>query len=88
MTFKEEEIETFRNIFLSKKSLITDMPGCHSAVLWQDLQNPCVFMTYSIWDDASCLENYRNSDLFKDVWKRTKPLFSAQAQAWSLEESA
>jgi heme-degrading monooxygenase HmoA len=43
-------------------------------------------MTYSIWENTDALENYRKSDLFKEVWSQTKMLFAAPAQAWSLEQ--
>ena len=56
--------------------------------LYQDKTNPNVFFTYSYWDNESDLENYRNSDLFKGVWAKTKPLFNAKPEAWSVDKLA
>jgi hypothetical protein len=45
-----------------------------------------MFFTYSYWDDATDLENYRNSEFFKSVWAKTKVLFSEKPEAWSVNK--
>ena len=45
-----------------------------------------IFFTYSMWDSESSLNKYRESNTFKDIWSKTKPLFSNKAKAWSVEE--
>ena len=32
------------------------------------------------------LNNYRNSELFKDVWSKTKILFNKKPEAWSTKK--
>ncbi len=85
MTFRPESVEDFKALFNSKKELIAAMEGCSHVELLQDVDNRAIFFTYSLWDDATYLEAYRNSELFKDVWARTKVLFDAKPEAWSTE---
>ena len=44
-----------------------------------------ILFTYSSWNAAEDLENYRNSELFKETWSYVKSLFEAKAEAWSTE---
>lgn len=85
MTFKPGHVEEFKALFDSKKRFIAAMPGCSHVELLQDVDNPCIFFTYSLWDAPSQLEAYRHSDLFKDVWANTKVLFDAKPEAWSTQ---
>ncbi|WP_420601456.1 putative quinol monooxygenase [Flagellimonas sp.] len=84
LTFKPENIPSFEQIFETTKSGITDFEGCNMVELYQDLKNPCIFFTYSFWDNESDLENYRTSDFFKEVWGKTKLLFAEKPEAWSV----
>lgn len=84
MTFKPENIERFKDIFKASKDLISAMEGCLHVELLQDINNPCVFFTLSIWDDSKYLEAYRQSELFEGVWAKTKILFDAKPEAWSV----
>ena len=86
MTFKAEHIERFKDIFSVSQPLIKAMAGCQHVELLQDVDNPCVFFTLSIWDSTQCLDNYRHSDLFAGVWGKTKILFDAKPEAWSLNQ--
>lgn len=85
MTFKSENIERFKDIFNASKGLIGAMEGCQHVELLQDINNPCVFFTLSIWDDPKYLEAYRQSALFEGVWAKTKILFDAKPEAWSVK---
>lgn len=42
--------------------------------------------TLSHWESEENLEQYRQSELFKSTWAKTKVLFREKAQAWTLEE--
>jgi quinol monooxygenase YgiN len=86
MTFKPENIETFKNIFESSKNLIAARDGCRHVELLQDINDPCVFFTLSMWDDPQNLEAYRQSELFTGVWAKTKILFDAKPEAWSVKQ--
>ena len=84
MTFRPEAMETFRAQFAAHKEQIRAFPGCAHLELWQDRQRPEVFFTYSWWQQPEDLENYRQSAIFRDLWPRTRALFAAQPEAWSL----
>lgn len=86
MQFKPENIDAFKTIFKNSRDKIRAMEGCQDVELLQDLKDPCVFFTYSLWDDEKQLNAYRNSELFAGVWAATKALFNDRAQAWSLKE--
>lgn len=84
MTFKPDNIERFKEIFKASHHLISAMEGCQYVELLQDITNPCIFFTLSIWDDPKYLEAYRQSHLFEGVWAKTKVLFDAKPEAWSV----
>lgn len=84
MTFKPQNIEDFKHIFKDSKHHISKCKGCRGVELLQDTNNPCVFFTYSLWDTEIDLNNYRQSDLFNSIWAKTKVLFDARPEAWSL----
>ncbi|MBS9462179.1 antibiotic biosynthesis monooxygenase [Flagellimonas sp. 389] len=86
LTFKSENIASFKQIFETTKPSILAFEGCTLVELYQDLKNPCIFFTYSFWEKESDLENYRQSDFFKGVWSNTKTLFSEKPEAWSVEK--
>ena len=50
-----------------------------------DKSEPNIFFTYSFWKNEAALEAYRNSELFKNTWAKTKVLFNEKPQAWSVE---
>lgn len=83
MTFQKEKVEQFKQVFESSKDNIRNFPGVLYLELLQDDQDPCIFCTYSHWESANDLENYRHSELFKSTWAKTKPLFKSKAIAWS-----
>ena len=85
MTFKADCIERFKDIFNSSKTLIAAMEGCKHVELLQDINNPAIFFTLSIWEDPKYLEAYRQSELFAGVWAKTKILFDAKPEAWSVK---
>ena len=86
LTFKPENIPSFERIFNESKNGILAFEGCNLVELYQDLNNPCVFFTYSFWEKESDLEKYRTSDFFREVWGTTKKLFSEKPEAWSVNK--
>ena len=86
MEIKPNNVSAFVNIFKTNKNTITTFDGCQSVYLFRHINNQNIFFTYSIWDSESSLNKYRESNTFKDIWSKTKPLFSNKAKAWSLEE--
>ena len=84
MTFEPDKVEDFLKIFDTSKQYIRNMPGCSHLELLNDINSPTVFFTYSHWQSENDLMNYRNSQLFAGVWSKTKILFAAKAEAWSV----
>lgn len=85
MTFEKGKADTFLEVFNRSKMQIASFPGCKSLKLLRDTKDDHVFFTYSIWDEESSLQNYRNSELFAITWSQTKPLFRDKASAWSVQ---
>lgn len=83
MEFDPEKVEEFLSNFEENKTKIRASAGCYKLILLQDKDNTNIFFTYSYWVDEASLENYRNSELFKGVWAKTKVLFNAKPVAWS-----
>src|SRR3954467_4657948 len=84
MTFQPEKVNEFLELFERSKQSIRNMPGCTHLELLNDVSAPNIFFTYSYWENETHLDHYRNSDVFGDVWPRTKVLFAAEPKAWSL----
>jgi len=86
LTFKSENIIKFEQLFKETKQYIQDFEGCISLELLQDKTNPNIFFTYSQWTSEEHLNKYRNSDFFNSVWSKTKVLFDAKPEAWSMHK--
>jgi hypothetical protein len=86
MTFKEDKVAEFLANFNENKQNIRAVNGCNLLELYRDKQNVSTFFTYSYWDTEKDLENYRNSELFKSVWGKTKVLFDGKPEAWSVDK--
>jgi hypothetical protein len=86
MKFHENNIETFLMNFEEIKDKIRNYPGNQFLELYRDKSDTNIFFTYSYWNTENDLENYRNSDLFKSVWAKTKILFSDKPEAWSVDK--
>ncbi|HRE77039.1 MAG TPA: antibiotic biosynthesis monooxygenase [Flavobacterium sp.] len=86
MSFHEENIPKFLENFDLMKEKIRNAPGNRLLELYQDKNNPEIFFTYSYWETENDLENYRNSELFYDVWQFTKKLFNDKPEAWSVNK--
>ncbi len=86
MKFRKGESEAFLDIFNASKHLIRRRDGCQHLRLYSEAGLPEVFFTYSVWTSAAHLDAYRNSELFRTTWTKTKALFADKAEAWSVEE--
>lgn len=86
MTFKPDRVADFLENFHRHKEHIRQFDGCTHLELWQESGQPHVYFTYSWWEGEGKLENYRHSQLFKEVWSYTKSLFADKPQAWSLTQ--
>ena len=78
---KSKEFETFFN---QNKSKIISFEGCLHVELLRENETNSIYFTYSHWKHNSNLENYRNSKVFGDIWKKTKTYFNGKPEAWSL----
>ena len=86
LSFHEENIPAFLENFELMKEKIRNAEGNRFLELYQDKNNKCIFFTYSYWETENDLENYRNSELFYDVWNFTKKLFNDKPEAWSVDK--
>lgn len=86
MTFREDEIDTFKDFFEQRKEKIRSFEGCQHLELWQEALHKNIFFTYSIWTNEIALLHYRNSAFFKDTWRQTKLLFAGKAEAYSINQ--
>ncbi len=85
MEFEAADVAAFLSNFDSVKEKIRAFPGCDFLELYRDKTDPCIFFTYSRWENEQALENYRKSELFKNVWATTKSMFRSKAKAWSVD---
>lgn len=88
LSFEPSKVDLFLNNFHEVKDQIRNFPGNKFLELYQDKDHPNLFFTYSYWEHESDLENYRHSELFKEVWQFTKQFFNDKPQAWSVERIA
>ena len=86
MSFEVDKINDFLSNFETNKSKIRAFEGCEFLELYRDQNNTSIFFTYSYWNSEEDLNKYRSSDLFKNVWANTKPLFNAKPEAWSVDK--
>ena len=86
MSFKKDKIDEFLSNFNKNKDKIKSSKGCNFLELYRDKTNTTIFFTYSYWESDLDLENYRNSELFKNVWSITKQLFEDKPEAWSMNK--
>ena len=86
MHFRPGERDAFLDIFNASKHLIRQFDGCQHLRLYNEAGCPDVFFTFSVWTSAEHLDAYRNSELFRTTWTKTKALFADKPQAWSMNQ--
>lgn len=84
MKFREKEVESFLALFEKVKLKIIGREDCHSLELVKGFDGQ-TFFTISTWKDETALNEYRNSEMFKDTWAIVKSLLEEKAEAWSTE---
>lgn len=87
MSFADEHIDAFLENFHQNKTDIRNFEGCRLLELYRDKDNTNIFFTYSYWEGQENLDKYRQSELFKGVWAKTKVLFNATPEAWSVNKT-
>lgn len=80
MSFQPDRIPDFMDVFETSKEKIRNFPGCIALNLIVDIEDSSVIYTSSIWRAVEDLENYRNSELFIQTWRKTKIHFKEKAQ--------
>lgn len=85
MEFTPDGVSAFLENFDRVKERIRAQDGCVHLELLCDMDHPHIYFTRSLWLGTEYLEGYRKSTLFRETWTFTKSLFSAPAQAWSVE---
>jgi quinol monooxygenase YgiN len=86
MHFRADAVESFLKTFNENKEAIRSFPGCTHMEIAKDLRALNTFVTISHWTSPEALEAYRKSSIFEAVWAKTKPLFSAKAEAFTVEK--
>ncbi len=86
LSFHPDKIPAFLENFELVKNQIRNFPGNRLLELYQDKSDQTIFFTYSYWETEQNLENYRNSELFFEIWTDTKKLFNNKPEAWSVDK--
>ncbi len=86
MSFDPQKVVDFLAVYEANWHLIRGFEGCSHVELLRAEQESNIFFTYSIWESEENLENYRKSELFAQVWGKTKLLFNDKPQAWTVKE--
>lgn len=84
LSFIPEKMDEFMEIYATSSPHIRAFDGCLLLKLKRDYHHPNVLYTYSVWADHQALDKYRDSDLFKTTWAKTKVLFDAKPYVYSL----
>jgi heme-degrading monooxygenase HmoA len=86
LSLQQAKAAEFEILFYQTQPLIENFEGCQKTNLLKVEDAEDQYFTISYWDTKQHLENYRNSELFKSVWSKVKPLFSQRAAAWTLND--
>ena len=86
LTVNPSRFHEFVSVYTEAQKTIRTFKGCIQLNVYTDVQQPNVVFTVSQWNTESDLNHYRFSPFFKSIWTTVKPMFSANAEAWSLSE--
>ncbi|MFZ1750750.1 MAG: antibiotic biosynthesis monooxygenase family protein [Saprospiraceae bacterium] len=86
LTFADDHVIEFLDIYRESSPYISTFAGCIHLSLMKDADHAHIFYTVSEWASPEALENYRQSELFRATWAKTKLLFSDRPRAYSLQE--
>ena len=86
LTIRPDAVAEFEALFKEIVRTIMRQPGCEHVELLRNLDadHAHVFFTHSYWTSEDALEDYRHSEVFGTIWPRTKLLFAAPAEAWTM----
>lgn len=74
LKFEPEYRSEFEALFETVYPRIRRLPGCTFLQLAADPEGPADFMTISYWESEEDLEEYREGELFGDVWPQVKEM--------------
>ena len=75
LSFENSYCVEFEAIFFEIQKIVLSNEGCNSVELLKSYE-PGLYFTYSVWDNEASLNNYRNSPVFKKIWRSFKPNFN------------
>ena len=84
LTFLPDFSEEFYRIYVEKESRIASWPGCSGVKLYQDVNHPAIYFTWSLWESEAHLNDYRHSAFFQETWAVVKKHFAAPPEARNL----
>ncbi len=84
LSFRPEEVSAFEELFKSTRDRIASFEGCLKLELHREKNAANIYFTVSYWESEEALNKYRESELFASTWAKTKVLFNAKPEAWSL----
>ena len=88
MSFEPSRVKDFLENFNNSKNKIRNFEGCRLLELYRDKNDSNIFFSYSYWESEEFLNDYRNSELFKEIWSKTKKMFNQKPEAWSVDTYA
>ena len=86
LSFAPENTSAFVEIFKESRDLIRARKGCIHLELNKDIDHANVYYTISRWESPDDLDSYRQSELFKTTWAKTKVLFNDKPVAYSVRK--
>ena len=86
LTIQDKNIRDFEALVKRNFGKIRSQAGCTRLEVLQDKYNPGIFFTYSHWQEEKNLNEYRNSELFNEVWGTAKTYFASKPEAWTTEK--
>ena len=84
LNFQPDRVDEFLEIFNQNKQVLAKSDGCIRLEIFKSTNDTDTYVTISNWQSEEHLEMYRQSELFKYIWSKVKPLFNNKAQAWTL----
>ncbi len=83
LTIRTECIVDFLKMYNSEKNTIMAAHGCRHLELLNDINDPRLFITFSIWDSEDDFNAYRASQVFLKIWDEAGKMFDADPKAYS-----
>jgi (4S)-4-hydroxy-5-phosphonooxypentane-2,3-dione isomerase len=82
LSFNDRYCSEFEAGFPDIQKIVVSNEGCNSVDLLKS-NEPGVYFTYSIWNNETDLDTYRNSETFKKIWEMFKLNFNDKPEAWT-----